>query len=121
MIYATGNKQGAECKWIDIKGNSEEGHFVPDQANCAKPYVVQEFINFINEGDNTKPYPSLFIITPFRSVRAGLSRYFRKVLHEELINKGFNIDKTCISKWISNCIGTIHTFQGKEILREGLK
>jgi len=114
MIYATGNKQGAECKWIDIKGNSEDGHFVPDQANCAKPYVVQEFINYINEGDNTKPYPSLFIITPFRSVRAGLSRYFRKVLHEELINKGFNIDKTCISKWISNCIGTIHTFQGKE-------
>jgi len=114
MIFASKEKPDAICRWIDIRGNSEWEHYVPAQAEAAKKIVVEAFTSYMEQCDSEKKYPSLFLITPFRSVKAGLVKYFRKNLCGLLEETGLSVDTKCIRAWISDCIGTIHTFQGKE-------
>ncbi len=115
MIYNTKNREKSVCAWINVKGSSQNRHFVPEQAERILPIVKEAFWNSWEE-KGIDEVPSLFIISPFRNVRAGLVRYFRKndLLYHELC-KDENYDcKRSISNWISKNIGTIHTFQGKE-------
>ena len=50
----------------------------------------------------------IFIITPFRTVAESM----RKFIISYFSVKGY--DKQILSKWTKNCVGTVHTFQGKD-------
>lgn len=114
MIFATKEFPDAVCRWIDVRGASEWEHYVPAQARSAETIVVEAFSAFAKYSDSKEKYPSLFIITPFRSVKAGVAKYFRQNLPALLENANLEIDSKCVRAWINDCIGTIHTFQGKE-------
>lgn len=114
MIFATKERPDAVCRWIDVHGASEWEHYVPAQAKPAAEIVLDAFTQFAGQGNGEKKYPSLFLITPFRSVKAGLVQYFRQNLCTMLTDAGLQIDSKCVKAWIGDCIGTVHTFQGKE-------
>ena len=113
MIYGTEDKEGTECRWEHVVGSSANKHFVPEQAKAISPQIVYAFMEAIKEGKET---PSLFVITPFRSVKAGLIQYFSN--NDYLCNQIYNgvnkEQKSIIKEWLYKHIGTIHTFQGKE-------
>lgn len=50
----------------------------------------------------------IFIITPFRTVAESM----RKFVIGYFSVKGY--DKEMLTKWTKNCVGTVHTFQGKD-------
>lgn len=118
MIYDTPQRTGAICKWINVEGASQSGHYVPAQAEVAVDIVSSEFLSFLTQKKETEKYPSLFVITPFRSTRAGLSSFFRRELLRRLEAEGVDTTskelKSVIQIWLRECVGTIHTFQGKE-------
>lgn len=113
MIYGTNDKEGAECKWLHVEGKAINKHYVREQAEAILPQVVDAFFNALEEGKVT---PSLFIITPFRSVKAGLIRYFSEYdfLYRQIYESEDEELKFKMKEWIYKSIGTIHTFQGKE-------
>ncbi|GAB6107728.1 DEAD/DEAH box helicase [Fusibacter bizertensis] len=116
MIYDTFDKgKLAHCKWIDVKGSSDN-HFIFEQVDAIEKIVTESICNHYLEGKALETLPSLFIITPFRSVKAGISSSFRKNsrLFSKVKARVPEIDERIIRKWISSNIGTIHTFQGKE-------
>ena len=112
MIYGTKDEDVTECKWIHVEGIATEKHFVPQQATAILKQIVPLLKEVIKHGET----PSLFIITPFRSVKAGLVKCFSK--DDYLCNQvDPNMDKEkrgILKEWIHKNIGTIHTFQGKE-------
>lgn len=114
MIYATKNRLDAVCQWINVSGNSQDGHFVPNQAEAIKKILVKGFKDIVQQNSQNTILPSLFLITPFRSVKAGMTNYFRKVLPALLAQNGISISKKDLRKWVATSIGTIHTFQGKQ-------
>ena len=114
MVFATKMHDQAKCQWIHISGESRDGQFVPEQAVAIRGLVLQSFIDFADKQDESLKYPSIFIISPFRSVKAGIAGYFRKNLQSILDERGVQVSNDIIRKWINACIGTIHTFQGKE-------
>ncbi|WP_371366385.1 DEAD/DEAH box helicase [Sporomusa rhizae] len=114
MVYATEDHQDAVCQWIHVSGSSQNGHFVINQAKAITGIVLDSFKVFAQTDKKKTKLPSLFLITPFRSVRAGMANHFRKVLPDLLTQKGIDISKEELRKWISTSIGTIHTFQGKQ-------
>lgn len=118
MVFDTKTRAGAICQWLNVRGSSQTGHYVPAQAESALPLVAQAFENFIASGDKKNKYPSIFVITPFRSSRAGLLAYFRKELLRCLAETGLTPKcqelRKIIQDWLKDCVGTIHTFQGKE-------
>ncbi|WP_312561936.1 AAA domain-containing protein [Anaerospora sp.] len=114
MVYATKDHQNAVCRWIHVSGTSQNGHFVPNQAEAITEIVLDSFKTLGQTENGDLKIPSLFLITPFRSVRAGLINHFRKVLPDLFIQNKLDIPKKELRKWISTSIGTIHTFQGKQ-------
>jgi predicted nucleic acid-binding Zn-ribbon protein len=114
MVYATTDCKKAECRWINVIGKSESGHYVPSQAEAIRDIIVGAFADFVNKRDESQKYPSIFVISPFRSVRSGMAAYFRNNLPSVLEGNNIDVSKDVIRKWIGECIGTIHTFQGKE-------
>lgn len=119
MIYDTkDNGEEAICKWLNVYGISQNDHFVLEHIKAVENIIIEKFKNYfleIRRGKNTE-LPEVFIITPFRSVRAGVSSYYRKngYLYNVLIENGINVDEKLVRRWISKCVGTVHTFQGKE-------
>lgn len=117
MIFDTRERAGAVCRWLDVRGNSQNGHYVPAQAEAAMELVGRAFARFATGGEQGK-YPSLFVITPFRSSRVGLSAFFRRELPKCLEQSGVDPREPTLHKaiqnWLRECVGTIHTFQGKE-------
>lgn len=118
MIYDTPQRADTVCKWLNVVGASQSGHYVPAQAEAAVGIVCSEFLSFLNQKKETEKYPSLFVITPFRSTRAGLTSFFRRELLQGLGEAGVDVTsrelKSMIQLWLRECVGTIHTFQGKE-------
>ncbi len=116
MIYDTNDSNiEAVCKWIDIKGAVENGHFVRAQVKAIEKIVIDAFLETY-ESNLKSELPELFIITPFKSVRAGIIKYFKeeKYLFVKLLQLNIHVDEKQVKNWISKNIGTIHTFQGKE-------
>lgn len=104
----TPEKEATFCKknsgWINICGSELGGdsstcHYVPEQGEKAWELVLKAF----NTSHKT---PSLFVITPFTSVKNGFCNYIKT-------KKEYKNDNS-ISKWADKCIGTVHTFQGRE-------
>lgn len=114
MVYATPNRPQAKCEWLQVSGNSQNGHYVPNQTEAIRELIVEAFSVFANKHDESQKYPAVFVISPFRSVRSGMATYFRKNLSSILEQHSINVPQNIIRKWINECIGTVHTFQGKE-------
>ena len=115
MIYGTKSIEKPICKWIDVKGYSKQDHFIVEQIEQIIPIIKKAF-NDEWELNGQDTIPSLFIVTPFRSVKAGIIKHFRqnKFLYTQLGKANDRDSSKIITKWISNNIGTVHTFQGKE-------
>lgn len=86
--------------WIQVSGseNGNKDHFVKEQGEVVLK-LLQEKIK------KSPKELSLFIITPFTSVRNGMIR----MLEDSDLYK--NEDR--IKQWMKKNIGTVHTFQGK--------
>lgn len=112
MIYGTKDSERAVCEWINVRGDAEGGHFVLRQAE----HVLQMVVRSFHAAGDMAEMPSLFVITPFRSVKAGLVRYFtEKDRLIDSLNAGDDKKKRkIVNRWVYSNIGTIHTFQGKE-------
>ena len=100
-------KEATFCRkssgWINVSGseNSRSGknHFVETQGRKAWELIWKAF-------QRTKEMPSLFVITPFTTVRDGMKKMIRS-------QPEYREDDR-LSKWVNDNIGTVHTFQGKE-------
>lgn len=111
MFYFTENPKDAvvlsmdNSKWLDIKGEEirSGNHYIKEQGNKA----LDLFINALKANNNE--LPSLFIITPFRTV----AHEMKKELSKYLLSLG-KLSKDDTEKWVNQHCGTIHTFQGKE-------
>ncbi|MGC4018557.1 MAG: ATP-binding protein [Muricomes sp.] len=114
MIFATKISEDTNCIWIDVKGKGENKHFVSAQIEEVLPLIIKKFKEAWQKADDN--IPSLFIISPFRSVRVGIIKYLREndFLYHKLCKQEDSICKKAVHSWIYSNIGTIHTFQGKE-------
>lgn len=115
MIYGTRDSANTTCVWIDVKGQAEKKHFVRAQAERIVPIVKKAFESTW-EMEEEKKLPSLFVISPFRSVKEGVAQYFQEndFLYRELSKTPDEKVKEQVKQWIHTNIGTVHTFQGKE-------
>ena len=84
-------------RWIDVRGAGEGKHYVPEQAR----YVLGMLHDWLKEHSEL---PDVYIISPFKEVKRRLKSYLMTEL------KGIKDS----GKWVSERIGTVHTFQGKE-------
>ena len=93
--------------WIDVEGpeNGAKDHFVRNQAEkvCQLIENAMSIYNDLFEIDD-----KIFIITPFRTVAESMRKFVIKYFSA----KGY--DKELLREWTENCIGTVHTFQGKD-------
>lgn len=94
-----------ESKWIDIKGkeNGDKDHFVPEQGEQVIEMVLNAFA--LQNG-----FPSLYIISPFKSVVNNMKAMLKQYLYKHYPE----YTKEDIHDWIERCCGTVHTFQGKQ-------
>lgn len=100
-------KESGFCRessgWINVGGSekNKEGkdHYVENQGRKAWELIQKSF-------QRSQGMPSLFVITPFTTVRDGLKKLIRS-------QPEYQKDKR-LSNWVDQCIGTVHTFQGKE-------
>ena len=104
---------GSSC-WINITGNEEniKNHYIKHQGKKAVELVFKAF-ELVKDLDN--PVPSLFIITPFNTVRSGISKAlldYKKQREQE--ESGYVPEDKIFHQWIKDNVGTIHKFQGKE-------
>ena len=93
--------------WIDIKGEEKGGgnHFVENQAVKVCEMLEEALIIYpdLFERDD-----AIYIISPFKLVATEMKSYILQYFQQ----KGFG--KEMLSEWTKNCIGTVHTFQGKD-------
>ena len=93
--------------WINIDGPERGGknHFVENQA-IKVCQLIEKSLDIYD--DLFQSDEKIFIITPFRTVAEDM----RKYVHKHFVELGF--DKEVMTEWVKDCIGTVHTFQGKE-------
>ena len=93
--------------WINIDGPERGGknHFVENQA-IKVCQLIEKSLDIYD--DLFKSDEKIFIITPFRTVAEDM----RKFVHKHFVELGF--DRDLMMEWVKDCIGTVHTFQGKE-------
>ena len=89
-------------QWINISGSQvgDKDYYIPKQGEEVAKIVEAAFNNCGGK------VPSLFIISPFKTVIAGIK--------QELGNKIFGCSREEKNRFINSNIGTVHTFQGKE-------
>jgi len=91
-------------QWINVGGREsaeDRDHYVQAQGDAVATIVKTAFRNCKNG------LPSLFVISPFTSVVAGVRDKLKSALLECAEENERN-------KFLKNNIGTVHTFQGKE-------
>lgn len=91
-------------QWINVGGREsaeDRDHYVQAQGDAVATIVETAFRNCKNG------MPSLFVISPFTSVIAGVRDKLKSALSECAEDSERN-------KFLKNNIGTVHTFQGKE-------
>lgn len=93
--------------WINVEGaeNGGKDHFVKNQAEKVCE-LIEKAMNVYSDLFETEE--KIFVITPFRTVAEAMRGY----VIEYFSKKGY--DKCMLSNWARNCIGTVHTFQGKD-------
>lgn len=102
--------------WLEVAGAElgSKNHFVSAQAEAIAPYVARAFeLAARVHPDENGVRPSLFLISPFTSVVSGLKQTLGQLLASSLAGaEGFA--RMDVKGWCGSCIGTVHTFQGKE-------
>jgi superfamily I DNA and/or RNA helicase len=99
-------------KWVNIKGKVTGKQFVKEQSD----YIFNYVKNFFKEEHDLKrtgklaEERSIYIISPFTEIIKELKKIFRARKHELMLDT-YSLNA---NQWISQCIGTVHTFQGKE-------
>lgn len=97
--------------WIHVEGQEKveekgvKNHFVENQAIkvCKLLEIgVQIYEGFFETDDK------IFIITPFRLVAVEMRSYIKEYFKKQ----GFK--EEVLTAWTNNCVGTVHTFQGKD-------
>lgn len=93
--------------WIDVKGSEvgKSNHFVEEQAKKVCELLEQSMEIY---DDIFRDYKKIFIISPFRTVSDSMRTY----IIDYFVSKG--IDKGDMKDWVKKCVGTVHTFQGKD-------
>ena len=93
--------------WINVEGpeNGGKDHFVKKQAERVCQ-LMEDAVHIYSDLFETDD--KIFIITPFRTVAESM----RKFIISYFSVKGY--DREILSKWTRNCVGTVHTFQGKD-------
>lgn len=96
-----------ESGWIDVKGAEvgKSNHFVEEQAKKVCE-LLEESMEIYD--DIFRDYKKIFIISPFRTVSDSMRTY----IIDYFVSKG--IDKGDMKDWVKKCVGTVHTFQGKD-------
>lgn len=100
-------KEATFCKensgWINVCGSENntaaKDHYVQTQGEKAWKLVTIAF-------EKANGMPSLFVITPFTSVKNGFVRFIKQQPEYQ--------NNPRIKEGTEKCIGTVHTFQGKE-------
>ena len=107
MVSATLAKESSftsilgPCCWFDINGSAEE-KWCPEEGEFVAGMICAAAKELGDKLD-------LFVITPFKIV----ARSMRKRMEQEIdLLKKYGIENP--HAWISDSIGTVHTFQGKE-------
>ena len=93
--------------WINVEGteNGSKDHFVKNQAERVCQ-LLESALHIYTDLFDTDD--KIFIITPFRTVAESM----RKFVVGYFSAKGN--DKEVLKKWTKKCVGTVHTFQGKD-------
>jgi hypothetical protein len=90
-------------RWINVCGTENNSkakdHYVKAQGEAAMELILRAF-------SKTKEMPSLYVISPFTTVRTGLKNELKNSL-------ACRNDKR-VQDWVETHIGTVHTFQGRE-------
>lgn len=93
--------------WINVEGteNGSKDHFVKNQAERVCQLLENALHIYTNlyETDD-----KIFIITPFRTVAESMRKFVIGYFSVK------EYDKEMLTKWTKNCVGTVHTFQGKD-------
>ena len=94
--------------WLDVKGTESgaKNHYVKEQGAKACEIIKTAFLK--SEG-----IPSIYIISPFTSVVAGVRRELSNSFASWKHELDSDIEKA-FEQFLSDSIGTVHKFQGKE-------
>ena len=92
--------------WIQVRGREKgnRNHFVPEQA--------EQVCGMLETAFSRSEFPSLYIISPFTTVTAGMREYIRSFVKRNPHSAMAKCQG--LAGWMSKNIGTVHTFQGKE-------
>ncbi len=96
--------------WINVPGNVQGKQSVPAQID----FVFKSFFLFCQ---SQRKLPPLYIISPFKQIRAELIKEITDMGRwKDSNNPGIFVPKkTVLDEWCKKHIGTVHTFQGKEM------
>ncbi|KVN26402.1 hypothetical protein WT11_32365 [Burkholderia stagnalis] len=99
--------------WWDVRGaGGEESKYVAEQGMRVFDALVRLYRHTEQPDSNM---PDAFVITPFRHVKRGLVDLLGDRARWELALAGTGRRPPAnLSEWIRTCVGTVHTFQGKE-------
>jgi AAA domain len=106
MVYATTEKPSpigkvlGESRWISLEGEVQ-GKWSETEGEAA----LQMLASLLDAGIEE---PDIFFISPFRAIA---TRLREKVRADPRVRRHY-ADR--LGSWVSNRIGTVHTFQGKE-------
>lgn len=95
-----------KSQWINVSGieNGKKDHFVEEQGAAACKILESAF--------EKEEFPSLYVISPFKSVVYGLRKYVRDYCVK---NRNSCLNQSPeTERWLGENTGTVHTFQGKE-------
>lgn len=92
--------------WVNVSGATSHKQVVPEQIDVVFRALVALF-------QAQQELPPLYIISPFRQVKAELIRTLSDMKRWQAVTS-YLPTKTALSKWCEGNIGTVHTFQGKE-------
>jgi hypothetical protein len=96
-----------ETRWVSIKGAAvKDSHWVAEEGD----YLVKMLSEIVLAGGGI---PSLYIITPFKSISFEIGRMLKR-RQNEWVPDDLNIDDKVLGAWLMRSVGTIHSFQGKE-------
>ena len=105
-------------QWFDVRGKEQGGgnHFVEKQAVRALEIVANAFEKL---GAKEGRAPSLFVISPFKSVANGFRNYLKKRSGGGSLEfceggESVSVDEEAWKSFLEDNIGTVHAFQGKE-------
>lgn len=100
---------GKSC-WYNMPGDTTDKQYVQTQGELL-------LVLFAKLYEQDKQLPNIYIITPFKRIKFNLQK-----LIGDIQNWAPYLTTTCkvhtsqtLKKWCSTHIGTVHTFQGKEI------